>query len=89
MILVTAAGAVADDIIDLDATVGDLGARTLLIDNSGGPRAPATVPYPAMPEWLSPIGAIVAGQLIVHRLTLMRGLDPDNPRTITKITRTR
>ncbi len=45
------------------------------------PRAPA--------EWLGPIATIVAGQLHALHLTRARGLDPDAPRTISKVTRTR
>ena len=89
MILVSATGAVADDIADLHHQVVELGAKALLIDNTRGPSAPSTVRYPETPEWLSPLVAIVSGQLITHRLTLLRGLDPDRPRTISKVTKTR
>lgn len=40
-------------------------------------------------EWLAPIATIVAGQLHAWRLTRARGLDPDAPRHIRKVTRTR
>jgi glucosamine--fructose-6-phosphate aminotransferase (isomerizing) len=89
MILVNATGAVADDIGDLHHQVLQLGAKALLVDNTVRPPRPHTVRYPATPEWLSPLVAIVSGQLIVHRLTLLRGLDPDRPRTIVKVTKTR
>ena len=89
MILVNAAGAVADDITELAERVRDLGADTLVIDDASGAPAPSTARYPATPEWLSPVVAIVTGQLITHRLTVLRGLDPDRPRTITKVTKTR
>ena len=88
MILVNAAGAVADDIAELVGRVRALGADTLVIDDAAG-AAPATARYPDTPEWLSPLVAIVTGQLITHRLTVLRGLDPDRPRTITKVTKTR
>ena len=89
MILVNAAGAVAEDIADLHRQVVDLGADALLVDDVPGPPAPLTVRYPGTPEWLSPLVAIVTGQLITHRLTVLRGLDPDRPRTISKVTKTR
>ncbi len=41
------------------------------------------------PEWLGPIVSIVVGQLHALHLTTARGLDPDAPRSITKITLTR
>jgi glucosamine--fructose-6-phosphate aminotransferase (isomerizing) len=42
-----------------------------------------------MPEWLSPVTSIVAGQLWAHALTRARGLDPDAPRGLAKVTLTR
>lgn len=41
-----------------------------------------------MPEWLSPIPSIIAGQLFAYHLTCAKGLDPEKPRTITKVTKT-
>jgi glucosamine--fructose-6-phosphate aminotransferase (isomerizing) len=41
------------------------------------------------PEWLGPIVSIVVGQLHALHLTTARGLDPEAPRSITKVTRTR
>ena len=39
-------------------------------------------------EWLSPIPAIVGAQLFSYHLTLAKGLDPDNPRGLQKVTQT-
>ena len=48
------------------------------------------IPLPAdIPEWLSPIAAIIPAQLFAYHLTKARGFDPDNPRTIHKVTRTK
>jgi glucosamine--fructose-6-phosphate aminotransferase (isomerizing) len=41
-----------------------------------------------MPEWLSPIPSIIAGQLFAYHLTCAKGLDPEKPRTINKVTKT-
>jgi glucosamine--fructose-6-phosphate aminotransferase (isomerizing) len=41
-----------------------------------------------VPEWLRPIAAIVPAQLFAYQATLARGLDPDAPRYIAKVTRT-
>ncbi len=87
IVLVTAAGALAVDLADLAATVAGLGADVLTLGNDM-PAGPRTAAYAATEEWLSPIPAIVAGQLLTHHLTRLRGLDPDSPRTITKVTRT-
>ncbi len=49
---------------------------------------PVAIPAPPA-EWLAPILTIVAGQLHAMHLTVARGLDPDAPRSIRKVTRTR
>jgi glutamine---fructose-6-phosphate transaminase (isomerizing) len=40
-------------------------------------------------EWLTPLVSIVPGQLFAYHLTRAKGLDPDRPRTISKVTETR
>jgi glucosamine--fructose-6-phosphate aminotransferase (isomerizing) len=42
-----------------------------------------------LPEWLMPIVSIVPGQLFALHLTIARGLDPERPRWISKVTETR
>jgi glucosamine--fructose-6-phosphate aminotransferase (isomerizing) len=44
---------------------------------------------PKMPEWLSPLVAILPGQLWAGALARSRGLDPDRPRGLNKVTETR
>jgi len=47
------------------------------------------IPLPdGIPEWLSPIVAIVPGQIFAYYLTLVKNLDPDQPQGIHKITET-
>jgi glucosamine--fructose-6-phosphate aminotransferase (isomerizing) len=41
-----------------------------------------------VPEWLSPIVSVVPGQYFALGLTLAKGLDPDRPRGLRKVTRT-
>lgn len=41
-----------------------------------------------VPEWLSPIVAIISCQLFAYHLAIARGLDPDAPRHIDKVTLT-
>ncbi|MFZ0531566.1 MAG: SIS domain-containing protein [Anaerolineales bacterium] len=48
------------------------------------------IPVPSgLPEWLSPIVAIVPGQLLAYHLSKARGFDPDLPRVIRKVTLTK
>jgi glutamine---fructose-6-phosphate transaminase (isomerizing) len=41
-----------------------------------------------IPEWLTPIVSIIPAQLFAYHLTRTKGLDPENPRTIAKVTET-
>jgi len=50
-------------------------------------QSPISLP-PGIPEWLTPIVCIVLAQLFTYHLTLVRGLDPDQPRGLSKVTRT-
>jgi glucosamine--fructose-6-phosphate aminotransferase (isomerizing) len=41
-----------------------------------------------LPEELTPLTLAVLGQLLAHRVALARGIDPDRPRALSKVTRT-
>jgi len=51
-------------------------------------QTPLALPR-GLPEWLSPLVAVVPGQLFALGLTLAKGLDPDHPRGLRKVTLTR
>ena len=52
--------------------------------------AQTSLPLPAgIPEWLSPLVAVVPGQIFALGLTLAKGFDPDHPRGLRKVTLTR
>jgi glucosamine--fructose-6-phosphate aminotransferase (isomerizing) len=42
-----------------------------------------------VPEWVSPIVSVVPGQLFAHALAQAKGLDPNSPRGLSKVTLTR
>jgi glucosamine--fructose-6-phosphate aminotransferase (isomerizing) len=42
-----------------------------------------------IPEWVSPLVYIVAGQLFTYWLSIKKGLDPDSPHGLSKVTLTR
>jgi len=69
----------------------DLLAELVVISNT--PRAldmaqvPFTIPED-VPEWLSPLVSIVPAQLFSYHLTLAKGYDADQPRSIKKVTET-
>ena len=55
--------------------------------NDGGRRRGLRLPV-TLPEPLSPLAAIVPGQLLALHLAAARGYDPDKPRGLNKVTRT-
>jgi glucosamine--fructose-6-phosphate aminotransferase (isomerizing) len=70
----------------------DLAAELMVVSDDADALRQATWPVrlPAgTPEWLGPIVSIVPGQLHALHLTRARGLDPESPRNLTKVTRTR
>jgi glucosamine--fructose-6-phosphate aminotransferase (isomerizing) len=79
---------------DLQSFVGTLEERHAEIvaisdDESLRARARVGLPLPSgVPEWISPIVAIVPGQLWAVALATTRGLDPDRPRGLSKVTET-
>ncbi|MEJ5225263.1 MAG: SIS domain-containing protein, partial [Anaerolineales bacterium] len=51
--------------------------------------AQSPIPLPVgIPEWLTPIVAIVAGQLFAYHLTVAKGYNTEKPRSIRKVTET-
>jgi glucosamine--fructose-6-phosphate aminotransferase (isomerizing) len=71
--------------------VQQLGADTIIVSNhlDFSSHYPRFVPLPTeLPEWISPIIAVVPGQLLALCLTIARGNDPDRPRSLKKVTRT-
>jgi len=47
------------------------------------------LPLPPLPEWLSPIAAVIPGQLFAMHLAYAKNYDPDHPRGLRKVTETR
>lgn len=50
-------------------------------------QSPICLPA-GIPEWLTPIIAIIAGQLFAYHLTMVKGYDPERPRGLRKETET-
>lgn len=62
-------------------------ASITVITNASVPDLP-TVQLPQVPEWLSPMMFIVPGQLFTLALAQARGIDPESPRGLVKVTKT-
>lgn len=90
-IVLAPSGAVFDDVASLLGTLMARKAEIIGISDNADflmhARTPLRLPT-GVPEWLSPIVTIVPGQLWAGALASVRGLDPDEPRGLHKITRT-
>ncbi|HEX5501165.1 MAG TPA: SIS domain-containing protein [Thermomicrobiales bacterium] len=91
-LLVAPGGAAYDDMLAFARTLHERGAELIAITDREELLALAHTPLrlPAtLPEWLAPLAAVVPGQLLALHLARTKGLDPDRPRGLSKVTRTR
>jgi glucosamine--fructose-6-phosphate aminotransferase (isomerizing) len=91
VLVVAPDGSVAGDMSDLLTELKQMGAELLVVSNQ--PRllglANMALPIPAgVPEWLTPLLAVVPGQCFAMTLTAVKGYDLDNPKGLTKVTET-
>jgi glutamine---fructose-6-phosphate transaminase (isomerizing) len=84
-LLIDVDGPARSDLAALAEQLRARGARVLRASDDGA----GDLPFPAGPEWLAPIPAAIAGQLLALELGLARGRDPDRPPGLSKVTRTR
>ena len=92
VVVVAPSGKMLPEMVSFMATAKERGAELIVI--SDAPEALAlgrvALALPAgVPEWLSPLCAIVPGQLLAMHLSHTRDLDPDQPRALRKVTETR
>jgi glucosamine--fructose-6-phosphate aminotransferase (isomerizing) len=91
VIVVAPSGKTEADVPALFDLLAERGALTLAIsdDEQVLARAQFGLPLPSeVPEWVSPIVAVIAGQLFAHALCVATGQDPDEPRGLAKVTLT-
>lgn len=91
LLVIAPSGKTQKDLGDFIATVKDRGAATIVVSDHIDILAEADVSLripEGMPEWLSPLVAIIPGQMMALQLTLAKGLDPDQPVGLTKVTET-
>jgi glucosamine--fructose-6-phosphate aminotransferase (isomerizing) len=92
VIAVAPSGPAFDAMADAVDAVGRRGARTIVISDDAALLARGEVGLPLLPgvaEWLSPLVAVVPGQLAALRLAQLRGMDLDHPLGLSKVTLTR
>jgi glutamine---fructose-6-phosphate transaminase (isomerizing) len=91
VVLVDGRGQVSADLESIGRRLMDHGCRVIrLLDGPGEYDYPdATIGLDSgLPEELTPLTLGVVGQLLAHRVALARGIDPDRPRALNKVTRT-
>jgi fructoselysine-6-P-deglycase FrlB-like protein len=83
-------GPMLPEMTRLAATLAGRGAPVYGIGGDHGFAAAcrAALPGPALPEHLAPFALIVPGQLLTEALARAKGIDPDAPRGLHKVTQT-
>jgi glutamine---fructose-6-phosphate transaminase (isomerizing) len=92
VVLVAPSGPARPSVEDVVLPLREREARLLAVSDVGAVlrRAQTRLPLvPRVPEWLSPLIAVIPGQLTALRLARLRGLDVDSPRGLHKVTLTR
>ena len=90
-VLVAPRGKTLQDMRALAGEVSQAGADLAVITNEAGqlPLAASLIRLPAaLPEWLSPVVAVIPGQLLALHLAEGKGVDVDHPRRLHKVTHT-
>ena len=91
VLLVGAGGSVSADVDAIAARLSDYSCAVVgLFDAASAPLdAKSSVRINSgLPEELTPMTLIVLGQLLANQVALARGVDPDAPRALHKVTRT-
>jgi glucosamine--fructose-6-phosphate aminotransferase (isomerizing) len=90
-IVVAMDGAITADMIEFFSVVRQRQSTSIVISDREDVLTYADVPLRVpggVPEWLSPLVAIVPGQFWALGLAAARGLSPDQPRGLSKVTET-
>lgn len=91
VVLIAPTGKTLPEMRALSGTLREREADLLVISDDADMLAMATVPMPlpaGIPEWASPLVAVIPGQLLAHHLASAKGYDPVRPRNLQKITKT-
>jgi glucosamine--fructose-6-phosphate aminotransferase (isomerizing) len=91
VLLVGAGGTVSRDVDAIAGRLAEYSCRVIgLFDAPTAPLAGASVARidSGLPEELTPLTLVVLGQLLANQVAVERGIDPDAPRALRKVTRT-
>jgi glucosamine--fructose-6-phosphate aminotransferase (isomerizing) len=92
VVVIAPSGVLLAELREAIAQVAQRGGEILVIsdDSETLTRGRMGLALPAgVPEWLSPLVAVLPGQLLALHMVLERGRDPDRPRGLQKVTLTR
>ncbi|MBV8065761.1 MAG: SIS domain-containing protein [Actinobacteria bacterium] len=92
VVAVAPTGPAYDSVAEIVPALEERHARLLAVSDVDDLLAAARTPLPlvaGVPEWLSPLVAVVPGQVTAMRLAQLRGLDVDSPVGLRKVTLTR
>jgi len=84
-------GAIHGDMGELVSTLATKSAELLIVSDDPALLDQAHLPLPlpaGLAEWLTPLVTVLAGQLFSVALAQEKGLDPDRPEGLTKVTET-
>ena len=88
VILVAPHGKNHAGMVDMCQRLNAMNAETLVISNNSDllGQGKQAMTIPSTPEWLSPILAVMPGQIFALQQALARGYDVDKPRGLSKVT---
>src|SRR5262249_46240625 len=92
VVAVAPSGPARASVVEVLPALEERNARVLAVSDGEELLARAETPLPlvpGVPEWLSPLTAVVPGQVAAMRLAQLRGLDVDHPLGLQKVTLTR
>jgi len=91
VLAVAPSGPMSPNMMQLLHEVKQREAELIVISDQDAPlelaQTPLRLPV-AVEEWLSPITAIIPGQLLAYYLALAKGVNPEQPRGLRKVTET-
>jgi glucosamine--fructose-6-phosphate aminotransferase (isomerizing) len=91
VVVIAPKGSVYEDMRSITKRLHELESELLLISDEPQLMEYANLPMllpPGLPEWLTPLVAVLPGQLFSLALARSRRLDPDSPTGLTKVTET-
>lgn len=92
-LIIAPSGSMFDTMRNFSLELKSRGVELLIISDQRDLLAESVTPLPlpeeGVHEWLSPIVAVIPGQLFAYHLTLVKGYNPDHPQGLNKVTLTR